>query len=39
MEHDRGEYDSWDELHNKVERAWDYEKIRLDKRSILMRRR
>ena len=39
MEHDKGEYNSWDVLHEKVERAWDYEQIRLDKRSILRRRR
>lgn len=35
MEHRNGNYDSYYELHDKVERAWDYEQIRLDRRSIL----
>lgn len=35
MRHHNGEYDSLNELHEKVERAWDYEKIRADRRAIL----
>lgn len=35
MEHPRGEFASWWELHTTVERAWNYEQIRADRRSIL----
>lgn len=39
MEHPNGKYDSYLDLHDKVERKNDYEQIRLDRDSIPKRRK